>query len=689
MASGRQHSMQSRGARIAAGVAAAGALVALWLFFAPSQLGGATTYSITEGISMQPMLHKSDLALVRTQSSYKVGEVVLYNSSTLHRPVLHRIILIQNGHYFFKGDNNGFVDPGYATRGELVGKLWLHVQAVGAIVGWIGKPLHAALLAGSTMLLLLLGGMTGVRHSGRRRRGRGPVTASPPPLAPARRYLMPVSGPLLAVLGVLLLLGVVLAGVGFATPSSRWVQRENAYQQTGAFSYTAPLNKPSAVYPTGFAVTGQPLFAALFDTVAFGFRYRFVSGLTHRVHGTIGLKVLIMSPSSGWQHLRTIKATTSFGGDTAMVGGALVVKTLYRFLNELSAAAGTPGAQYSLELRPAVHVVGTVGGKAIDSTFSPVLPISVTPTVVRLDIVPTAAPLGATYAPQTGQDALSLALKPVQSGSIPRRAANLVTIARYQLPVLAMRVLGLIALGLAILLAIVHDWLLRRHSRRPIEEQIATHFGCLVTPVDALVLPAGSTPTPVHDFTSLAVLARYLERPILRQTDESGSTYAVDDETRAYQYRASPFGKRRLHAAPSTPVRKPADPAGRPPRLVIGGTLLALLIAITLVTSFTATTNVPASRAGVSSQTRQVSQLAPAACSSLGLTTVQFGSGNFSTTASHVLMIGTSGNNVISDYGGHNCIVGGGGWDVVSGAFSDVCIVGPGVLSSYLLCTKA
>jgi len=346
-------------------------------------------------------------------------------------------------------------------------------------------------------------------------------------------------------------------------------------------------------------------------------------------------------------------------------------------------------SQYSLDLRPAVHVVGTVGGKAIDSTFSPVLPISVTPTVVRIDVVPAAAPIGATYAPQTGQDALSLTLKPVQSGSIPRRAANLVTIARYQLPVLVMRVLGLIALGLAILFAIVHDWLLRRHSRRPIEEQIATHFGCLVTPVDTLALPAGSTPTPVHDFTSLAVLARYLERPILRKTDETGSTYAVDDETRAYQYSAAPFGKRRLHDVPSTPVRKPDDPAGRPSRLAIGGTLLVLVIAITLVTSLTAKTNVPASRAGVSSQLRTVSQLTPAACSSLGLTTILFGSGNFDTQASHVLMIGTSGVNVINDNGGHNCIVGGGGRDVVSGAWTDVCIVGPGLGSTYDKCTKA
>ena len=90
--------------------------IVLWIFFAPSQLGGSSTYAVTSGVSMQPLLYKNDLAIVRAQSTYHVGDVVLYNSAVLGEPVLHRIILIQNGQYYFKGDNNDFVDPGYATR---------------------------------------------------------------------------------------------------------------------------------------------------------------------------------------------------------------------------------------------------------------------------------------------------------------------------------------------------------------------------------------------------------------------------------------------------------------------------------------------------------------------------------------------------------------------------------------------
>src|ERR1700733_13868103 len=140
--------MRTYRAKIAGVIVAAAVLFGVWTFFAPTKLGGTTTYSITDGVSMNPLLYKGDFAVIRVQSSYHVGEVVLYQSQVLNKPVLHRIILIQNGNYFFKGDNNSFVDPGYATRSELVGKLWLHVPKAGGVFSWFGKPIHAALVAG-------------------------------------------------------------------------------------------------------------------------------------------------------------------------------------------------------------------------------------------------------------------------------------------------------------------------------------------------------------------------------------------------------------------------------------------------------------------------------------------------------------------------------------------------------------
>lgn len=153
-----------------------GALLLVWWFtVAPTQIGGPSTYAVTSGVSMEPLLHAGDFALVRQQTSYRVGQVVLYESPVLHRPVLHRIVAIQGGHYFFRGDNNDFVDPGYATRAELVGTLWFAVPALGSVLRWAAKPVCAAILAGTATLAVMamaLGGDPRRRHRRRRHHPR-------------------------------------------------------------------------------------------------------------------------------------------------------------------------------------------------------------------------------------------------------------------------------------------------------------------------------------------------------------------------------------------------------------------------------------------------------------------------------------------------------------------------------------
>lgn len=146
-------------------------LLVSWLTVAPTQIGGPATYAETSGVSMEPLLHAGDLALVRQQASYRVGQVVLYESPVLRRPVLHRVVVVQDGRYYFRGDNNNFVDPGYATRSELLGKLWFAVPALGSVLRWIAEPVFAAVIAGLAALTVMaaaLGGAPRRRHRRRR-----------------------------------------------------------------------------------------------------------------------------------------------------------------------------------------------------------------------------------------------------------------------------------------------------------------------------------------------------------------------------------------------------------------------------------------------------------------------------------------------------------------------------------------
>jgi hypothetical protein len=109
----------------------------------------------------------------------------------------------------------------------------------------------------------------------------------------------------------------------------------------------------------------------------------------------------------------------------------------------------------------------------------------------------------------------------------------------------------------------------------------------------------------------------------------------------------------------------------------VGAGIVVLLVAVTLVTSFTASTNVPVSHAGTSAQARTIMQLAPAGCTSLALTVLVQGSGTFSNSQSHALVLGSAGSNTITDTGTGNCIVGGGGTDSTTGSATDICITGP------------
>ena len=150
-------------------------LVALaWWYFAPTKVGGSTRYVVTSGVSMEPRFHSGDLALVRPEDTYRVGQIVAYHSTLLHVTVLHRIIGRDGNRYVFKGDNNRFIDPTHPTRAELLGALWLRVPHGGRALKLIHSPVGAAIVCAALGLLLLFGGREQQR---RRRRRAGPPRA--------------------------------------------------------------------------------------------------------------------------------------------------------------------------------------------------------------------------------------------------------------------------------------------------------------------------------------------------------------------------------------------------------------------------------------------------------------------------------------------------------------------------------
>lgn len=733
--------MRSTHLKIIGTVVAAAVAFTVWIVFAPTKLGGTTTYSVTSGISMQPLLYKNDLSLVRTESSYHVGQVVLYNSPILHKQVLHRIFLIQDGHYYFKGDNNNFVDPGYATQAELVGTLWFHVPEVGGVLSWFGKPLHAAIVAAlaAMAVVLSLGGPTAhrrrrrrsspprkqtssqipigkavampaiTRHQSDRRSGitgtpdradrRSGITMTPAQLA-SRRAPAFFEGPTptLVAMAVLVLLGGLFLAVGFSRPASRIGPVESAYRQTGSFSYSGVPIMTTQVYPSGLLDTGDPIYPSLVNTVKVQFKYRFLSTFPHHITGTIELRALVLSQANTWHQPFVVQSVTPFRGDSTTLSISEPIASLYTLIDSVSTQTGAPSTGYTIDLQPLIHVDGTVGSQHIAESFAPVLPFTASPTAITLNVTATPAPPGATYTAPTPSSELSSMLNPVQTGSISHLAPNVVSVARYAIRVTTFRDLGLALLAIGLAVAVFHDLIRRRKTMRSVEETTARRLGAMIVPVDSLGAPDSLEDTEVRAFDDLARLAQFLERPILYEVKDEQRTFAVDDESRRYFFRPAaepaPFVRQKEPASPPVPglqagVRNPRSRLRRSLPAQGAAALLLVVVAATVTAGFTASTNVPASHVGSSVQAGTIAQLRPTGCSSLTLSSLVAASGTFTNTASHALIVGTSGVDKITDDGSDNCIVGGGGKDTVKASPSDVCIVGPTKGATYTGCTES
>lgn len=112
-----------------------------------------------------------------------------------------------------------------------------------------------------------------------------------------------------------------------------------------------------------------------------------------------------------------------------------------------------------------------------------------------------------------------------------------------------------------------------------------------------------------------------------------------------------------------------------------------LIPVLVLGVALAATTSVPSSRAGRSSETITANRLKPAACSALNLNGILTGSGTFTDNSQPHLVLGSSGTDVIRGGAGDDCILGGGGNDFLRGdGNTDVCIGGPGTDVFFASC---
>jgi signal peptidase I len=478
-------------------LAVAGAVL-LW----PARLGGAVSYVITHGVSMQPRFHTGDLAVVRRAGSYHVGEIAAYHSPSLHTVVLHRIVAIVNGRYIFKGDHNTWLDADHVGRSQILGRLWVHVPAVGNFVWWLVQPLHLLLLV--VGLLLLTGGETA-----RRRR-------------PSTREVLPVAL-------VVAVAGAALAGWAWTQPARATVVRHHGYTQTVRFGYAAQV-PPDAVYPSGHVATGDPLFVRLVPRLVVRVDYQTTA---RDAAGTIGL-IGSLANNAGWHTSFTLAPVHPFTGASTSAQGLVSLPALVALSHTVDAQSGVSLGGYTLTLTPVVLVHGQVSGVPVGTTMG-------APFVFRFD--------DQQFSPAAAYSTTTSGSVPV-AASVPARP----TLLHHRIPLPAARWLGL----LVALLSAAAAFGLALASRRP-RQFIGPHplpcgFEGSVISIVADSVPPDRFLVDTDSFADLVAAAATHAQPILHDKP-AGICYVENDGT-VYRFRlAAP----RLSLVPPLPEQRQAS----------------------------------------------------------------------------------------------------------------------------------
>ncbi len=486
-------------------LAGVGLLVAGWLALAPTAVGGSSTYVTTYGSSMEPVLHRGDLAMVRAQPSYQVGEIVAYRSTLLRTTVLHRIIGRDGERFVFKGDNNAAPDADRPTADALIGKMTMHVPGMGTNVERAASPAGLATLGTVAFFPVARRRRTrGTAEPGRHALGRIP-SGGRRPWVHVEPWVLTAS-----------VIGVALLAVAFTRPPSIATSRDLPFDDRGTFTYSGSAPGGLAVYQSLEVPPGQPVFLNLVDRVQIGFAYEARAAALVTAAGDVRLRAVIRD-TGGWTYPIELAPPTHFDGPTAEVHGELDLAALRSVIDEVQRSTGVSRDAYSVDIEATVDRAIERDGARSAGSFD-----------ARLQLTLDDHEL---FMTSPGDDAL----RPSQGGllQVPATRTNELEVLGRSVSVAALRAAAIAIAGL--LAALWVDRLSRAAHGDEIELIERRYRGHLLRVLDAA--PPTGPVISLESMSQLVRLADHLGAPIL--TTEPGA-YDVVDGDRRYRYSVTP-----------------------------------------------------------------------------------------------------------------------------------------------------
>lgn len=500
------HRAHSRSA-LRALLAAAGTvlIIGTWLAFAPAALGGSSVYVTTFGTSMEPALHRGDLAIVRPQASYRVGDVVAYRSVALHTVVLHRIVQRDGDRFLVKGDNNSWTDTDHPTVDQVIGRMEVHVPHLGGRVRQVASPPAIAALVGAAALPVGFG--TRRRRGGRRTAARSVAPASS---RPSRRGIdwTAIDQRLLTATAV----AAALIAIGFLKAPTIHTVAETPVDDESTFAYSGTARGADAVYSDGRVRSGDPVFTNLVDTINVDFTYAATAaGQALATTGSLTLDGQLRD-ASGWAHPFALAPTVRLASTGGHATGVLDLAELRRVIDAKESATGVHRDAYSVVVRAALDRTVLRGASASTAAFDVKLSFDLDNHELRL-----VNPGPETLHPSHG-DLLTT----------PVVRTNQIVLLGHGIPI---RLLRAIAAALALLVGAVWIDALRRASSTDEVTSIDARYRTLLVPVRSLGSPRDDE-VEVASIAALSQLATQAGAPILH----ADGTYQVAIGPSLYRY---------------------------------------------------------------------------------------------------------------------------------------------------------
>lgn len=119
---------------------------------APSAFGYSALVVATG--SMSGTIEVGDLVIVYRSNDYAVGDIITFLPAGADVTTTHRIIRIEGGKYYTKGDANASEDTAPVSSEQIVGEVVAVVPGIGLFFEWLKTP-EGLTFAGITVALVV------------------------------------------------------------------------------------------------------------------------------------------------------------------------------------------------------------------------------------------------------------------------------------------------------------------------------------------------------------------------------------------------------------------------------------------------------------------------------------------------------------------------------------------------------